>query len=714
MGRVALLLDDDAVFRELVASALSAEGYRVHEAPQGRQAMRLLQEHDFDILIVDGLLPDTSGPKWIEAVRQQGVDLPIVFVSAFFRDLGSFKMLTEELRVQAVINKPVEPQQFVSRCNAILATRDSTGIRKRDSRTTIDAATDIDAIELDAPLAPVERDVVAGGREVITTGKWMKESYEDVLPHILELFVRAIRRALKSPEARGHQEDAILQAHNLSGTAASYGFPEIGKNARIIESELRNRSLGRPADEAAIRTALDRVENHQLATGGELAQTLGQGRQAAPAPPPIPAEILRRGRSRDWARTLGDPRPTDRRAAVTEDLNDELVTLISPSVLVLHSDDATSQYTARSLANLGVDVRECRDPSKLDSLLPVDLAIVSAPYGAPGIAERLTAKIRAARRQTKVAFVGPTASRDLALMTKVDAYLEEPFTPQSLLRALRRMEGDSHGDLRVHVHNAPQVTASLKERGLNVYESQNESALFSVLERVRPHVLVLSGVSAARLAQLVRLEHGFGISILAAAAPPAVMSLGVDAVLGETAAWADVVLDHGRRAASSLRSERSRELPDRWSLARHLHGMIASGRRRSRPVAVAAIALQGAKQIEDKGGAALLEQVVQVAADIVRARFRVEDIAGRWTRDILIAGFSEQSAEGIASAVRRAQEEISSLAFSRAGERLEVSFRGAIASVPDDAEQLSEVLRVLERRLRIAKKMKDGSLLWTG
>ena len=75
------------------------------EARKGRDALHLLATGDPSVLVVDGLLPDTTGLRWIEKIREQGVTLPIVFVSAFYRDLDSYKRLKEQLACADVLYK---------------------------------------------------------------------------------------------------------------------------------------------------------------------------------------------------------------------------------------------------------------------------------------------------------------------------------------------------------------------------------------------------------------------------------------------------------------------------------------------------------------------------------------------------------------------------------------------------------------------------------
>ena len=116
-----LLLDDDRDFRALVRMWLERRGHRVIEAESGKVAERLMSETSPDLVVVDGLLPDTDGFRWIKERRLSGDQTPMVFTSFFYKDMDSFKKLTGELRVRRVLAKTMGQQDFVKEIEAVLA-----------------------------------------------------------------------------------------------------------------------------------------------------------------------------------------------------------------------------------------------------------------------------------------------------------------------------------------------------------------------------------------------------------------------------------------------------------------------------------------------------------------------------------------------------------------------------------------------------------------
>ncbi len=118
MGATILVTDDDAQLRDLFRQILAANGYRVLEAGDGRQAMELLACERVDLLITDLMMPEQEGLETIRALRQQGTDLRILVISGAIRD---YLRIARFLGADAVISKPVSPGALLEAVQSALA-----------------------------------------------------------------------------------------------------------------------------------------------------------------------------------------------------------------------------------------------------------------------------------------------------------------------------------------------------------------------------------------------------------------------------------------------------------------------------------------------------------------------------------------------------------------------------------------------------------------
>jgi DNA-binding response OmpR family regulator len=82
-----LIVDDERDTLGLIELTLQTAGYKVTTAASGAQALSLLEEDTFDLLLLDVMMPDMTGFQIIETLRGQGISLPpIVFLTAKGRE----------------------------------------------------------------------------------------------------------------------------------------------------------------------------------------------------------------------------------------------------------------------------------------------------------------------------------------------------------------------------------------------------------------------------------------------------------------------------------------------------------------------------------------------------------------------------------------------------------------------------------------------------
>lgn len=89
-----LLAEDNADSREVTSLILSEAGFEVLAAPTGSEALALLEELSFDLVVLDNRLPDMSGIEVGQKIHAVKPDLPIVFFSAAAYEADKEQALT--------------------------------------------------------------------------------------------------------------------------------------------------------------------------------------------------------------------------------------------------------------------------------------------------------------------------------------------------------------------------------------------------------------------------------------------------------------------------------------------------------------------------------------------------------------------------------------------------------------------------------------------
>ncbi len=83
MPKRVLVMDDEATVRGAFDAALSAEGYHVSLAEDGRQAFRILRQEHFDLIFLDILPPVVGGASVLKAIKRRDPEAVVVLITGF-------------------------------------------------------------------------------------------------------------------------------------------------------------------------------------------------------------------------------------------------------------------------------------------------------------------------------------------------------------------------------------------------------------------------------------------------------------------------------------------------------------------------------------------------------------------------------------------------------------------------------------------------------
>lgn len=118
-NRSILIAEDDPIIRRMIVTLLKPDGYDLLEAPDGRHALNLFQEHagKIDLLITNVNMPELTGHELASKIKQTRPDIPIIIVSSQReRDFPP-----EAKHHAAALLKPIEPQRLINKVRELLS-----------------------------------------------------------------------------------------------------------------------------------------------------------------------------------------------------------------------------------------------------------------------------------------------------------------------------------------------------------------------------------------------------------------------------------------------------------------------------------------------------------------------------------------------------------------------------------------------------------------
>jgi CheY-like chemotaxis protein len=107
-----LVVDDDHEVRRILVTALRQKALVIDEAADGAQAIALLREHTYSVVVLDLLMPVTDGFHVLDAIDEHDANAPIVLVVT-----GADRPILDQLdsrKIHGVVRKPFDPHEIAS------------------------------------------------------------------------------------------------------------------------------------------------------------------------------------------------------------------------------------------------------------------------------------------------------------------------------------------------------------------------------------------------------------------------------------------------------------------------------------------------------------------------------------------------------------------------------------------------------------------------
>jgi two-component system, OmpR family, alkaline phosphatase synthesis response regulator PhoP len=212
-----LIVDDEASIRELLSFNLQKNGYTVQEAGDGRTALELTQDGDFDLLLLDIMLPELDGIEVCRRLKEnpQTAGIPVIMLTARAEEID--KVLGLEMGADDYVTKPFGMRELLSRIKAVLR-RAGSGPRKDGAFSMGTLHMDFNAYtaslqDISLSLTPKEYELLkllvtnegkAFSRDELLEKIWGYEYYGDT--RTVDVHIRHLRAKLDSAKPKSGEQ----------------------------------------------------------------------------------------------------------------------------------------------------------------------------------------------------------------------------------------------------------------------------------------------------------------------------------------------------------------------------------------------------------------------------------------------------------------------------------------------------------------------------
>ncbi len=182
-----LIVDDEDNIRSVLKEYLEVEQYEIDEADNGEMALEMINNNDYDLMILDIMMPKMDGFSLLKSLDNDKL-IPTIMLSA--RDQEYDKLEGFELGVDDYVTKPFSPKEVVARVKAILSrtstkindiyTLDTLEINKLTREIKIDnKKIEVTPKEFDILIYLIENKNMAISREQLLSKLWGYDFFGD-------------------------------------------------------------------------------------------------------------------------------------------------------------------------------------------------------------------------------------------------------------------------------------------------------------------------------------------------------------------------------------------------------------------------------------------------------------------------------------------------------------------------------------------------------
>jgi DNA-binding NtrC family response regulator len=116
-----LVIDDESIVRTSCSRSLTPEGYEVKLSQNGADAMKMLEEESFDLVLTDLKMPDIDGIEVLKMIKQRWPQTEVIVVTGYQTVDTAVKSI--KLGAFDYLEKPFTPDSLIAAVNNAMANR---------------------------------------------------------------------------------------------------------------------------------------------------------------------------------------------------------------------------------------------------------------------------------------------------------------------------------------------------------------------------------------------------------------------------------------------------------------------------------------------------------------------------------------------------------------------------------------------------------------
>ena len=115
-----LIVDDEEMIRNVLREYVEFEGNEAYEAADGMEAVKMCRDNDYDVVLMDVMMPRLDGFSAVKEIRKFK-DVPVIMLSAWGEEYD--KLFGFEIGADDYVTKPFSPKEVMARINAVTKRR---------------------------------------------------------------------------------------------------------------------------------------------------------------------------------------------------------------------------------------------------------------------------------------------------------------------------------------------------------------------------------------------------------------------------------------------------------------------------------------------------------------------------------------------------------------------------------------------------------------